>query len=152
MVSILSVGAAEYWTATTITAWTVGIATVITAFVTLYKVWVAQIESRSKDRIDLAKSQIEYLVKPMRDDLDSYRKRIEALEDERIVERRERYEERKERSAERVLFEEHKTIITIFADHFTILYKWIDENIIDRKTPIPELPPKLQVYQKGEIQ
>jgi hypothetical protein len=142
MIEILSVGAAEYWTGTTITAWTVGIATVITAWITLYK-------ALSANRLDLARSQIEYLVKPMQDNLEDYRKRIETLEKERFEEKLERGIEKQERSAEKILLEETKKILTIFADCYNILYNWIDENITDRKTPMPELPEKAQAYLKG---
>lgn len=153
MIQELLLGAAEYWTAATITAWTVGLAAIISALVGAHKGWVSYIEGRDKAKLDIAKSQLEYIIKPQIEYIvNPLYRRIEDLEKERRDEKRERAEERKERAEERILFEEHKTIINIFADHFTIVYRWIDENIVDRKTPMPELPPKLEKYREGEKQ
>jgi hypothetical protein len=130
--------------------WATGIVGLITAtmgaIVLFYKTRIASRVSKNAenieaakakvaDTIELAEAQFRLLVVPLQDELDGYRHRIEALETER--------------QKEKLFLEEYRRIVGLFADHLTHVHKWIDENITDRKTKIPELPEELNKYKNG---
>lgn len=96
---------------------------------------IAAAKAKVADTIELAEAQFRLLVIPLQDELDGYRHRIEALETER--------------QKEKVFLDDYRRIITIYAEYLTLIHKWIDENIVDRKTKIPEPPEELSKYKNG---
>lgn len=143
MASVFLVGA-EYVTGLEITAWAGGIVGVLGAILGFYKVRISSRVSKNTENIDktksdvdatiaLAAAQIEYVVKPLRDELDGYRKRIEAVENEL---QKEKFD--------------HRRVISLFFDYLASIDDWIAANITAPKTLKPELSEELKKYKNGE--
>jgi hypothetical protein len=144
MASIFLVGA-EYISSLEITAWAGGIVGVLGAILAFYKVRVSSRVSKNSENIATTKSdveatialaaaQIEYVVKPLREELDGYRKRIEAVETEL--------------QKEKVGF---RRVITLFFEYITNTDAWIAAEVTTPKTKKPELSEELQKYKNGEM-
>lgn len=143
MANIFLVGA-EYISGLEVTAWAGGIVGVLGAILGFYKTRISSRVSKNAENIDktksdveatiaLAAAQIEYVVKPLREELDGYRKRIEAVENEL----------QKEKSGNR-------RIISLFFEYLESIDEWIAANITIAKTKRPELSEELSRYKNGE--
>lgn len=147
--SLMVATAAEFWTPEMITAVFAGIGLVIANVVLLMKnssnskmlqlkTEVQKTRTEATTEVTIASAQLDFLIRPMREQVEAQGVKMNNLEDETKLLR-----------DECASLRQYEHTVTIYAEYLTALYRWINENVSNPKTPMPDLPFQLRKYMEG---